>query len=63
MVIEKVKKTLEWAMPVNGKTMIIPTEALIGWNWAYRDKLGLQNPDGLIKRNGLDERKRGAKVK
>jgi len=40
---------------VNGRTLIIPSEAQVGWNWAKQDD---NNPDGLTKYRGNDPRKR-----
>lgn len=39
----------------NGRTLIIPSDAQVGWNWAKHDK---DNPDGLQKYRGHDDRKR-----
>jgi len=39
----------------NKRTLIIPSEAQTGWNWAKQDK---DNPDGLKKYKGHDDRKR-----
>jgi DNA polymerase I-like protein with 3'-5' exonuclease and polymerase domains len=39
----------------NGRTLIIPSEAQVGWNWAKQDD---NNPDGLTKYRGNDSRKR-----
>ena len=39
----------------NKRTLIIPSEAQVGWNWAKFDK---NNPDGLQKFRGHDDRKR-----
>jgi len=41
----------------NGRTLIIPSEAQTGWNWAKQDD---NNPDGLTKYRGNDHRKRTA---
>src|SRR5213075_2937066 len=43
----------------NGRTLIIPSEAQTGWNWAKQDD---NNPDGLSKYSGNDSRKRSAPV-
>jgi DNA polymerase-1 len=43
----------------NGRTLIIPSEAQSGWNWAKQDD---NNPDGLTKYRGHDSRKRQAPV-
>jgi DNA polymerase-1 len=39
----------------NGRTLIIPSEAQTGWNWAKQDQ---SNPDGLMKWKGQDVRRR-----
>jgi len=39
----------------NGRTLIIPSEAKVGWNWAGHDE---NNPDGLKKGAGHDNRSR-----
>lgn len=44
----------------NGRTLIIPSEAQVGWNWAKQDD---NNPDGLTKYRGNDSRKRTAPVR
>lgn len=39
----------------HGRTLLIPSEAQVGWNWGkYAD----DNPDGLMKWTGADDRKR-----
>jgi DNA polymerase I-like protein with 3'-5' exonuclease and polymerase domains len=40
----------------NGRTLIIPSEAQVGWNWAKYDSK--TNVDGLRKWNGSDARRR-----
>lgn len=50
--LELIKVPVELAY---GRTLIIPSEASVGWNWA---KAGPDNPDGLIKFRGNDTRKR-----
>lgn len=51
----------------NNRTLIIPSEALTGWNWAKQetDKTGkvIGNFDGLMKYRGHDERKRTVEAK
>lgn len=46
----------------HGRTLLIPSEAKVGWNWAEQitDATGtvIGNPDGLRKYRGSDERKR-----
>lgn len=37
------------------RTLVIPSEAKVGWNWASASK---DNPDGLVKYKGNDSRKR-----
>lgn len=44
----------------NSRTLIIPSEAQVGWNWAKQNK---DNPDGLQKYQGHDERKRSSTTK
>lgn len=39
----------------NGRTLLIPSEAKVGWNWGNLSK---DNPDGLKKYQGHDDRKR-----
>lgn len=39
-----------------GRDFVVPTEAMTGWNWGYYDKE--ENPDGLKKWKGGDDRKR-----
>lgn len=52
VLIETIKVPITLA---NSRTLIIPSEAQTGWNWAKQDK---NNPDGLRKWNGNDDRKR-----
>lgn len=49
---------------MNGRSLIVPTEAKVGWNWrGTHDELGtLVNPDGLTKYKGHDARTRTADV-
>ncbi len=42
-----------------GRTVIIPAEAKVGWNWSDQTK---DNPDGLVKYKGHDERVRSHKA-
>ncbi len=54
VLIETIKVPISLA---NGRTLIIPSEAQVGWNWAKFDKQ--TNLDGLRKWNGQnDDRKR-----
>lgn len=62
-IIPRVQKLLELEVPLmNGRSLIIPTEAMVGWNWAYayNEKKELINPDGLIAFTGNDKRQRSA---
>lgn len=62
-VIPRVQRLLEITVPLmNGRTLTIPTEAFVGWNWAYayNDKKELINPDGIIAFTGNDQRRRSA---
>jgi DNA polymerase-1 len=43
-----------------GRKFVVPTEAKIGWNWG---EFGKDNPDGLIKWKGGDDRKRSTAPK
>jgi hypothetical protein len=40
---------------LHGRSLIIPTDAEVGWNWAKRSD---DNPDGITKWTGNDARKR-----
>jgi DNA polymerase-1 len=51
--IETIKVPISLA---NGRTLVIPSEAQVGWNWAKYDKSS--NIDGLKKWSGADERTR-----
>ena len=47
----------------NGRQFTVPAEAKIGWNWAdFDDKNPLDNPDGLMKFRGNDERVRAKAI-
>lgn len=51
----EVKALFEEELPImNGRSMLIPSEPKVGWNWSYQSD---SNPDGLIK-FGNDTRKR-----
>lgn len=59
-IIPLVMKTLQVEVPLlHDRSLIIPTEAFVGWNWAYKSNT---NPDGLVG-FGNDTRKRTAEVK
>jgi DNA polymerase-1 len=60
-VIPKVQSLLEIEVPLNfGRTLKIPTEAQVGWNWAHtrNQKKELVNPNGLEVFRGRDARHR-----
>lgn len=63
---EEEAQILPWALKTlriehildGGRKFFVPTEAKVGWNWGDRDKEGIENPDGLMKWKGGDDRKR-----
>jgi DNA polymerase-1 len=58
--VPAVQRLLEIEVPLfHGRSLTIPTEALVGWNWGY---CGEGNPDGLVP-FGTDTRKRTTPVK
>lgn len=68
-ILPQVLRAIEVSVPLNnGRTLIIPSEAQIGWNWAKQDvdqnkdspTYGqvIGNPDGLRKYKGHDPRRR-----
>lgn len=55
-VLPRVLKTIQVPLELaHGRTLLIPSEAQVGWNWG---KAADDNPDGLRKWTGGDERKR-----
>lgn len=49
-------ETIKVPLDLNhGRRLIIPSEAKVGWNWGEADA---DNPDGLVKFKGHDERER-----
>jgi DNA polymerase I len=55
-ILPKVLKEIQVEVPlVNGRTLVIPSEAQVGWNWAKADE---ENPEGLMKWKGNDKRTR-----
>jgi hypothetical protein len=55
-VLPQLLKTIEVPIELNSKrTLLIPSEAQTGWNWSKETK---ENPDGLRKWRGFDDRKR-----
>lgn len=64
-IVPAVQKLLEIEIPLlNGRSMTIPTEAKVGWNWGeQKDKSGKAvNEDGLVTFTGNDTRQRAKKV-
>lgn len=64
--VPAVQKLLEIEVPLfYGRSLVVPTEAMVGWNWGYAYKTlpdgtkELVNPDGLVA-FGRDTRKRSA---
>jgi DNA polymerase I-like protein with 3'-5' exonuclease and polymerase domains len=60
-IIPFVQRALEIEVPLlYGRSLKIPTEAFVGWNWAYayNQKKELVNPDGLVPYTGNDTRRR-----
>lgn len=55
-VVPKVQSLLEIEIPLfHGRSLKIPTEAQVGWNWAYASE---KNKNGLVGFNGNDKRAR-----
>lgn len=55
-ILPKVLEAIRTPIELNyNRTLLIPSEAQTGWNWAKQDK---NNPDGLLKWRGKDERAR-----
>jgi DNA polymerase-1 len=52
LVLDLIKVPIELR---HGRTLVIPSEAKVGWNWASISK---ENPDGLTKWYGADQRTR-----
>lgn len=65
-VVPEVMRLLSWETPLlHDRTLRIPTEAFVGWNWAYamdHKTKTITNPDGLVPYNGNDSRKRSKTV-
>lgn len=54
-IIEAVKRTMEVPIPINGRTLVIPANCEgVGWNWRKFD--AKENPQGLKKAVGNDDR-------
>ncbi len=53
--VDKVVETLRIPLTYNGKTLIIPSEPKVGWNWGYPSA---KNPDGMVKYKGPNSDKR-----
>jgi DNA polymerase I len=55
-ILPKLLKEIEVPIELrHGRTLLIPSEAKVGWNWASWSE---SNPDGLKKWTGVDDRKR-----
>jgi DNA polymerase-1 len=53
-VVPHVQRLLEWELPLMaGRSLIIPTDAQVGWNWAYATPA---NPNGMKAFSGHDSR-------
>lgn len=63
--IPQLQALLEIEVPLlYGRTLKIPTEAQVGWNWGYarNEKKEVVNADGLEPYSGKDERRRSKKT-
>ena len=54
-IISKALSLIETPLHHKGRTLIVPGEAKVGWNWGNYSPA---NPEGLMKFKGKDERKR-----
>lgn len=55
-ILPQVMKMMEVPVELrNGRILLIPAEAQVGWNWSKKSE---NNPDGLVKYVGHDSRKR-----
>ena len=55
-ILPAVLKAIEVSVPLSyGRTLLIPSEAKVGWNWANQTEM---NPDGLVKFKGAGGDKR-----
>ena len=54
-VLPEILRCIEQPIEVGGRSIVVPAEAQVGWNWAYASAA---NPDGLKKYNGHDPRHR-----
>jgi len=65
-IIPAVRKLIEIEVPLlHGRSLTIPTDAMVGWNWGYAQDpktKKINNPDGLVKFDGNDKRKRSTKL-
>lgn len=56
LVLPQILKNIQVPIELHhNRTLLIPSEAKVGWNWAGETK---DNPDGLRKWKGVDDRKR-----
>jgi DNA polymerase I len=60
--IPSILSTFEVPVTIGGRTLRIPAEAMVGWNWSKEDPkrktFSDGNPDGLRKWKGPDQRRR-----
>lgn len=55
-IVPQIQKLLELKIPLmHGRELIIPTEAVVGWNWGKHSE---KNPNGLVPFTGIDARTR-----
>lgn len=60
-IVPKIMERLRVEVPLlHGRSLTIPTEAFVGWNWAYANNT---NSDGLIGYTGGDQRRRQAETR
>lgn len=59
--VTKAMKLMEVEIPLlYNRTLLVPTEAFVGWNWQYASQI---NTDGLVEFNGNDTRRRTVATK
>lgn len=62
-VLPLVRSYMPTPLTHNGRTMVIPSDIEVGWNWAkYNPKEPLENPAGMMKWTGNDERIRPKEI-
>lgn len=66
-IVPQVMELMTFPVPINGREMIIPCEAKVGWNWSEKARqkklvsagwMLAENPDSMIKYKGHDDRVR-----